>query len=192
MTTHKLLCMGDSLTEGYGIPAASSWPTLLQDMIGFEVINCGISGDTTGGMLARFNAALSKHNPTHVFIMGGTNDLWLDLAQNLILSNIMAMSRQARAANCQAVIGIPTACFFNDMDRLKNDIFLNEKQLALKVKQFQVYLRQAMKIDDLPIIDFGENMHADLFLPDGVHPNVKGNVRMANMAFEFLGILLNM
>ena len=186
MTTQKLLCIGDSLTEGYGIPSERAWPPLLQEMLGVEVINCGISGDTTAGMLARTGPALDKHRPSHVFIMGGTNDLWLDLPQNLILSNIMAISRQARAASCDAIIGIPTSCFFAHMDQLEDDIFLSERQLAERIRIFQAYLRQAMSVDGLPVIDFGENMQADLFLSDGVHPNVAGNEMMAKTAFEAL------
>ena len=40
----RILCHGDSLTEGTDIEAAYCWPSLLQNALGTEVINTGIGG----------------------------------------------------------------------------------------------------------------------------------------------------
>ena len=48
----RILCHGDSLTEGTDIEAAYRWPSLLQNALGPEVINTGIGGDTTAGQLS--------------------------------------------------------------------------------------------------------------------------------------------
>ena len=50
----KIICIGDSLTEGYGVGRPENWVTLLNERSENDIINKGISGDTTGGMLARF------------------------------------------------------------------------------------------------------------------------------------------
>lgn len=53
-----ILGFGDSLTAGYGVPHGSAYPDLLQKILDnrgyrYQVINAGISGDTTSGGVAR-------------------------------------------------------------------------------------------------------------------------------------------
>ena len=43
----RILCHGDSLTEGTDIEAAYRWPSLMQNALGAKVSNTGIGGDTT-------------------------------------------------------------------------------------------------------------------------------------------------
>ena len=47
----KLICIGDSLTFGYGVRPSQRWTRLCAQETGGEIVNEGISGDTTGGML---------------------------------------------------------------------------------------------------------------------------------------------
>ena len=84
----KIVCMGDSLTEGYGIPKNTRWTSLLEKDYEIDVVNAGISGDTTTGMLSRCERLLIEYNPSHLLILGGTNDLWFGLKDEFILSNI--------------------------------------------------------------------------------------------------------
>ena len=49
----KLICLGDSLTFGAGVTRRDCWTSLVQRECGWTVVNRGISGDTTGGMLVR-------------------------------------------------------------------------------------------------------------------------------------------
>ena len=72
-----IACLGDSLTYGYGIPRPKVWTTLLARRTGIDVRNCGINGDTTGGMLARFHQHVVQAGADAVLIMGGFNDLAL-------------------------------------------------------------------------------------------------------------------
>ena len=44
MDTMKIVCMGDSLTEGILVLPTANWPYLLSQKLGVEVINSGISG----------------------------------------------------------------------------------------------------------------------------------------------------
>lgn len=46
-----IVCIGDSLTEGLGVNKENAWPALLRSELNVEVINRGISGDTTSGMI---------------------------------------------------------------------------------------------------------------------------------------------
>ena len=72
-----LICLGDSLTYGFGIPRHRVWPSLLAKTTGMKVLNWGINGDTTGGMLARFQAHSAVSDAHAAILMGGFNDLAL-------------------------------------------------------------------------------------------------------------------
>src|SRR5262245_41618435 len=54
----KIVAFGDSLTAGLGLPASETYPAQLQKMLDdaghkYEVVNAGVSGDTTAGGLRR-------------------------------------------------------------------------------------------------------------------------------------------
>ncbi|MFC5080352.1 GDSL-type esterase/lipase family protein [Vibrio thalassae] len=72
----KIVLMGDSLTAGWGLAATQNWSDKLsQAHPNLEFINCGVPGDTTTGMLARFKQQVVDRNPKFVVIFGGLNDL---------------------------------------------------------------------------------------------------------------------
>ena len=102
-----MVCIGDSLTEGTDIPTGHTWPALVANALGIDVINCGIGGDTTTGMLSRFYPEVVDTKPAFVFIMGGTNDLWWNWEVNTILGNLFSMIVQARHYGIAPVIGLP-------------------------------------------------------------------------------------
>lgn len=68
--------LGDSITHGgqyhefLQLFYATRYPEL---KLSFH--NCGISGDNAAGMVERFEEDVMKHNPTHVFLMTGMNDV---------------------------------------------------------------------------------------------------------------------
>ena len=83
MDMRKLICLGDSLTFGLRVPHSQAWPRLVSRETGLEVQNLGISGDTTGGMLARLQNLVGtvSHSGTAesmpvLLIMGGSNDIF--------------------------------------------------------------------------------------------------------------------
>ena len=44
----KIVCLGDSLTYGYGVSRSKVWTKLAEDKLHIEIINEGICGDTSG------------------------------------------------------------------------------------------------------------------------------------------------
>ncbi|MCL2390295.1 MAG: GDSL-type esterase/lipase family protein [Endomicrobia bacterium] len=69
----NIVAFGNSLTAGYGVDSAYSFPSVLQDMTGRTVINLGVSGDTAR-MGADRKEDISSHNPFMVLIEFGGND----------------------------------------------------------------------------------------------------------------------
>jgi len=185
MKKQLIVCHGDSLTEGYDIDLSQRWTDLLQLSIDAQIINSGISGDTTAGMLARFKPMVIDHAPSHVVIMGGTNDVSHRIPFDLIMSNIQTMTRQARHYGIESVIGLPTPVFVQS-DVLGDAEVLLMGEFALQMQKFNERLKQFARADGWSVIDFGTGMHADLFLNDGVHPNEAGQIVMMNNAKDVL------
>jgi acyl-CoA thioesterase I len=74
----KLLALGDSLTAGFGLPENQGFTARLQAALDadgrkVEIINAGISGDTTAGGLARLDWSLADH-PDFALVELGAND----------------------------------------------------------------------------------------------------------------------
>ncbi len=181
----KIVCIGDSLTEGWSIKLDSCWPSLLDNKLDICFVNSGICGDTTGGMLARFREMVINHKPDNVIIMGGTNDVGLNIPDNQIVGNILAMTRLARHYSIKSIIGIPPPYFLPD-EYVDNQLFLDLLDMHKRLIGFGETLKRFINNDDQPSIDFSLNMTMNLYLPDGLHPNEKGHEMMAKNAMEQL------
>lgn len=75
----RIVCLGASNTEGYGVAIDDSYPSRLHALltargIHSEVLNAGISGDTTSGMRARLEAHVAEGTAIVLF-QPGMNDL---------------------------------------------------------------------------------------------------------------------
>jgi acyl-CoA thioesterase-1 len=76
----RIVALGDSLTAGLGLPAGEAYPALLQqklDQAGyrFEVVNAGVSGDTTAGGLRRLDWALEGDVRVLILALGANDGL---------------------------------------------------------------------------------------------------------------------
>ena len=70
----KIICMGDSITYGYGLTELSQrWTDLAAERTGHTLVNCGVNGDTTGGMLARCQNQVFAQSPDAMVLLGGIN-----------------------------------------------------------------------------------------------------------------------
>ena len=185
MKPQKIVCMGDSLTEGYGIRQGCSWPSILNHILPHEFINSGISGDTTAGMLARFHEMVITHKPEYVIIMGGTNDISFNVPDNQIIGNIVAMTRLARHHNIQSIIGLLPP-FFIPKEYEDDSLFVELPVLYKRLIEYQDTLHKFILVDEQPNIDFSKNMLPNFYLFDGLHPNEKGHEVMAENAKEQL------
>src|SRR6266850_1644531 len=75
----KIVAFGDSLTSGFGLPQGASYPALLQkkldaDGFSYEVVNAGVSGDTSAGGVRRIDWSLDG-DVKIVILELGANDL---------------------------------------------------------------------------------------------------------------------
>lgn len=102
-TGSTVLALGDSLTSGVGADAATAYPAELQALTGWQVVNGGVSGDTTAQALARLPALLEAHRPQLVIVGIGGNDFLRQMSA-AAKDNIRAICRAATAAGAQVML----------------------------------------------------------------------------------------
>lgn len=103
-----VLALGDSITSGSGAGAEASYPAVLAQLTGWNVVNAGVPGDTSAGALARLPDLLQEHSPSLVLVSIGGNDFLRRLAAGDTRANIRRICREAAAAGAQVLlVGIP-------------------------------------------------------------------------------------
>lgn len=106
--TVRLLVLGDSLTAGYGLPKGQSFPDLLQAALyarghSVEVINSGVSGDTSAGGRARLGWALGD-KPFAAIVELGANDGLRALDPAITRENLDAILTHLKAAGVRVLL----------------------------------------------------------------------------------------
>ncbi len=189
----RLLCLGDSLTEGYNIDKDKCWVSLINMETDFVAFNEGISGDTTDGMLARLSVLLKEKDYTHAFIMGGTNDIEFDMPYNQVVLNIKAMVRQLQYRDIELVVGIPMPFYYQATPN-ESFLFLESAQCyAEKLDDYSDMLKAYAIKDEINYIDFREcftdkrqSCITEFYQDDGVHPSIGGNRVIYRQLMEFI------
>ena len=158
-----ILCIGDSITEG--VYVSVPYPTRLGRNTGHHVVNAGIGGERAAGGLARINALLTQHNPSHVLILFGTNDI-LSPSQDLRSSAdaVRQIALRVRAHGAIPVVGTAPPMF--------PPRAFNKPRVTL----FPGYGRAHAGANGFRLADiegaFGSN--AGLVISDGFHANDAG------------------
>lgn len=115
MGNDTIVAFGDSLTEGYGVSEADSYPQVLAKITGMRVINEGISGELSGEGLERLPQVLAEHKPALVILMHGGNDILQNRSLSKTKQNLAAMIEMAQRAKAQVIlIGVPEKNLFSD------------------------------------------------------------------------------
>lgn len=189
----KIICIGDSLTEGFGVSKAENWVSLLNERTEHEIINRGISGDTTGGMLSRFKADVLDEKPRYVIIMGGGNDFIMGNSLGSVRSNIMAMVHQAYNKGVIPILGtglkIDEKNFRKDWAEIADIAHLKES-----TSDQRDWIFKFGRIFNVKYIDFYhmfESMgQGKSLLLDGLHPSKEGHGILADIAYKSLNTVL--
>ncbi|ARB05269.1 arylesterase [Neisseria lactamica] len=102
-----VLALGDSLTFGYGANPDESYPAQLQKLTGWNVVNGGVSGDTSAQALSRLPALLAR-KPKLVIVGIGGNDFLRKIPEEQTRANIAKIIETVQKENIPAVlVGVP-------------------------------------------------------------------------------------
>jgi lysophospholipase L1-like esterase len=194
-----LICHGDSLIEASDLDRPSTWPSRVASCLKIKVVNSGIGGDTTGGLLGRFYPEVVHQHADAVLIMGGTNDLWWDLDLKLIRANIFTMVCQATHHDMIPLVGLPPPILVRKA-RLQDFAgpeggygrFVDQLKVLVNALELAANQNEVTCLDfHTPFLDKVGNPIEEYFLDDGLHPNQAGHKLMADIATEMLKELLD-
>ena len=104
----RILALGDSLTAGFGLAPQEAFPVRLQAKLSAsgveaQVVNGGVSGDTSAGGLARLDWALAYH-PDLVLVELGANDALRGIDPRLTYANLDRILTRVKAAGAKVVL----------------------------------------------------------------------------------------
>lgn len=182
----RVICIGDSLTFGYGVPSSVRWTTLVSRQTDIPIENMGINGDTAIGMLARIEQLQSAKQlkGSIIVVTGGSNDIFYSGSTETARSAIGAIVHQIVAAGGIPVLGIPLPVYPQLTPKEWAKVVDFERS-ATQLKQYTAWLKKFCIAFDVQMIDFsadflngiGEPI-PQLFL-DGLHPTPVGHQLMA-------------
>ncbi|MEQ8901596.1 MAG: arylesterase [Roseovarius sp.] len=166
-----VLALGDSLTQGYGLPEEDGFvPQMrnwLQDQgVEAEVINAGVSGDTTAGGAARVDWSLTPEIDAMIVTLGG-NDLLRGIDPAVSRGNIETILEVAEVRGVEVLL-VPMAAPGNYGADYKAEFDAIYPELS---EAYDAMLAPAF------FAGLGEGDPAALqryFQPDGIHPNAEG------------------
>ena len=186
-----IVCLGDSLTEGYGasspgaVDKSNSYPAFLQKKVSIQVINAGISGDTSADALARTARDVLSNDPQLVIILLGGNDFLRRRDAEQAKKDLQAIIDMVRGGGREVYLAsfIGDAAWEAAYLELIPDI-LNSGVIELLGGYKKIYAELRAKNTD---IGFIPNIWAGIDstnMSDPIHPNAKGYNKMADNIFN--------
>lgn len=175
----KIIFLGDSLTEGYGVDKEQAYPHLIQlklDKLSpdqYKVINGGVSGSTTASGLSRMRWFM-KTKPYLVVLALGANDGLRGVKVAESKKNLETVIKMAQENNIKIILcemHLPTNY---------------GKEYRKSFNQMYKELTKKYKIGFIPFMLDGVGGVKELNLGDGIHPNVEGHKKVAENVFKYL------
>ncbi len=163
----RIVFLGDSLTAGYGLDKDESVPSLIERRLQdagypYEVVNAGVSGDTSAGGLSRLDWSLAGDVRILVIELGA-NDGLRGLPVTEMKRNLTEIITRAQAKGIKVILtGMEAPPNFG----------------AAYTSDFRDVYRQLSRTHDVTFVPFyleGVAGIASLNIADGIHPNAEGS-----------------
>lgn len=187
---NSIVCIGDSLTYGYGVSTKSSWVELLRKKLNnVNVINAGVNGDTTIGMVNRFTEDVVYNNPDIVVILGGTNDFLTNKSAENALKNIKIMVKETIENNIIPIILAPQKTI-EDLALKCWDSYCDYSKVNSLIEQFGEVLNTFCHNEGIDFINLNyifEKIENNRYLyTDGIHLSEEGNKLLFEAVFNII------
>lgn len=176
-----ILCLGDSLTEGFGLAKSQAYPHILEDTFKSDgqphvkVINAGVSGATTASGLGRLRWALrAKHKPSILLLALGANDGLRGQDVSNSKENLRKVIQMAKAQNLKVVLA---------------GMKMPPNYGKAYTERYEAMFPALAKEENIHLIPFlleGVAAKPSMNLPDRIHPNAKGQKQMAATIYPHL------
>lgn len=175
----KLIVLGDSLTEGYGVAKEAAFPSVLEKKLHeagkkeWTVVNAGVSGSTTASGISRMKW-LFKSKPDAVLLALGANDGLRGLKVEDSKKHLAEVIKYAQDQKVRVILG---------------GLYMPPnygKQYTDDFKKMYESLAKQYKVTFIPFILDKVAGNPKYNLADGIHPNEEGHKIIAENVFEFL------
>jgi len=167
----RIVFLGDSLSAGYGLPESQAFPFLVEEQLrkqghAVDVLNAGVSGDTTAGGLSRLDWVLRSEPQLLVVELGGNDALRGQPLENTE-RNLREIVRRGRAAGARVLL-------------LGMDVPTNYGP-GYAEGFAELYGRIAEQEDVAFVPGFIREVALDpsLMMADGLHPTAEGHRQLA-------------
>lgn len=176
----RIVFLGDSLTAGYGVGADRAYPAHLAARIreagwSFEVVNAGVSGETSAGGLRRVDWLLRQ--PIDVLVLElGANDALRGTAVNATEENLQSIIDRVQEADA-------------DIEIVIVGMLAPPNLGAEYTSAFRKIFPRLSERNDLPLVPFlleGVAGEAELNQSDGIHPTAAGHEILAENVWPVL------
>ena len=170
-----IAALGDSLTQGYGLPAEDGFVPQLQAWLDdngadVQLVNAGVSGDTTAGGLSRVGWTLTPDVDGLIVALGG-NDLLRGLDPAVSRANIEGILGAAQQAKVEVLlVGMNAPGNFGPEYKASFDALYPELSAKYET-EFLPSFFQGLSVDGkLPELSQAQ----EFFQSDRIHPNKQG------------------
>lgn len=167
-----VIAFGDSLTSGVGAGAGEDYPSRLAQRAGVEILNAGVSGDTTESALARIESDVLAHDPRIVIVGLGGNDFLRRVPIADTERNLRAIVRRIQQQGAMVVLlGFRFPSLGPSYESMYERVADDEKCLLIPDLMDGILSNQTLKSDE-------------------IHPNARGYDLMAERVAGPLGGLI--
>jgi acyl-CoA thioesterase-1 len=175
----SLLVYGDSISAGYGISKEKQWSEVLKtefskEGIDVEILNTSVSGETTGGGLARIDRTLDELKPTYLLLELGGNDALRGYPPKKIYKNLQQIIEAARKRGIEV--------FLMQIKILPN----YGKRYQSEFESLYSDIANDTGVILIPFMLNEIALNKEFMLNDGIHPNESAQPLMAKFVFDSL------
>ena len=178
----RIVAIGDSLTSGHGIGKELAYPAVLQEKLAasgfdYELVNAGVSGDTSTGALRRLSRALD--GDVRVLVVAiGANDGIRGVPTATVKSNVSQIISTAHARGISVVL-----C---GMEALP----IHGMEYSVAFHNAFADLAARFKVMFVPFLLKDVILDLNMLQPDRIHPNAAGARRIADNVWPYLEAVL--
>lgn len=186
----KVVCIGNSIVKGFPHRQGQSFPSVLRERTGWQVINKGVNGDSTRMVLNRFRQDALSHRPDRIIILTGANDFIHRTATPAeAMANIGEMVDLANAQGVETVLLTPLLC---DPEQASREwmagSLVDYRMVNQQLTELGKLILQAADSKGCTVIDLGLKYKGFGKYHDGLHPTVEGQEWIAQCIItEILG-----
>ncbi len=164
-----ILAFGDSLTYGSGVAPENSYPNVLEELSGREVINAGVPGEQSDAGLQRLQTLLDEYQPQLLILCHGGNDMLRKKDMDAMQANLERMITSSQEQGIPVVLlGVPRPALFG-LESAESYVAVAEK------------LNIPFEGEIIP-----EVLSEQTLKSDQVHPNAAGYRMMAEAVYQIL------